>query len=357
MKAPSLFAAIAITAFCTVPAVAQSASPTSPALHFGGFIDGDYAWNTNSPEGHESFIPGTGTTAKRSKEFALNLAELEISRDAAPFGFKLSLVAGNGADVVHAGEPQGPDTYRHLYQASILYKANDRLTLEAGVFPSHIGMEGFFSKDNWNYTRSWLGEFSPYYQTGVKASYAFNQHWSGQLHVCNGWQIIGENNDGKSVGTQIAYSGDRLSASFNTFIGPELADDDSHLRKFGDLVVTYKATPKVSIGGAIDRGHQDFPGDVAADWKGVGFYMRYAVNDRAAVAVRAEQFDDPDNGISGTAQKLREATLTCEYRPADNFILKLEARHDRSTGAIFKKDDDELTRTESLVIFGAVVTF
>ncbi len=346
---------------CAVSARAQSTTPAAATFHFGGFVDGDFAWNANRPDSHDNFVPGTGTSAKRSNEFALNLAELELSRDAAPVGFKLSIVAGNGADVVHAGEPQGRDTVRHLYQASLIYKATDRLTLEGGVYPSHIGFEGFFSKDNWNYTRSWLGEFSPYYQTGVKASYAFNSHWSGQVHVLNGWQIIGENNDGKSFGTQIAYSSDKLSASFNTFVGPELANDDSSLRELGDLVVTYKATPKLSLGGSIDRGRQDYPGDVAADWTGVAGYARYAMNDRAALVVRVEQFDDPDsgisNGISGTAQKLREATVTYEVRPADSLILKLEARHDRSTAAVFKKDADAFNKRQTLVIFGAVVTF
>jgi hypothetical protein len=42
----------------------------------------------------------------------------------------------------------------------------------------------------WNYTPGWLGEFSPYYQTGIHASYRFNDHWSGELLVLKGWQLI-----------------------------------------------------------------------------------------------------------------------------------------------------------------------
>ena len=38
----------------------------------------------------------------------------------------MSLVAGNGADVVHA-EREG---FRPICQASVLYKPNDKLTLE-----------------------------------------------------------------------------------------------------------------------------------------------------------------------------------------------------------------------------------
>lgn len=345
----------------------QSADRPAPKwfdiVSIHGFIDSYYARNDNSPQSHENFIAGTGTTAKRANEFNINLAAIDIAADPKPVGFHLSLVAGNGADVVHAGEPQGSavgkDVYRYLYQASLSYEApiGKGVLIEAGVYPSHIGFEAFYSKDNWNYTRGWLADLSPFYQTGVKASYAFNSHWSGQLHVMNGWQIIGENNDGKSVGTQIAYNADRLSASFNTFAGPELANDNKHLRTFGDLVATWKTTPKLSLGISIDRGRQALPNDRAASWLGVAGYGHYAFDDHHAVAVRAERFRDPDNGISGIAQTLSEATLTYEHRPAGNLILKVEGRRDHSTTSVFARGADRTSPNQTVIVIGAVATF
>ena len=329
--------------------VAAKAEEPGEVVTIHGFVDGDYAWNGNHPSSHDNFEPGTGTTAKHANEFDLNLAAIDIVRDAKPAGFHLAFVAGSGADVVHAAEPEG---YRHIYQASILYKASDRLSFEAGIFPSHIGFEGFYSKDNWNYTRGWLGEFSPYYQTGIHATYRFNGRWSGELHVLNGWQLIKDNNDAKAIGAKIAYNNDRLSASFNTFDGPELPSDNSHWRHFGDLIATCKATKSLSIGGSLDRGRQELPGSKAANWLGIAVYGRYAVDPRRAFAVRFERFNDPDNGISGTAQKLTEATLTYEIRPVENLILKIEARRDHSTAAVFG-----VSRNESIVVAGAVATF
>jgi len=341
-------------------AVFQLLADDNHATAVHGFVDGYYAWNGNSPDNHENFVPGAGTTAKRANEFNLNLAAIDVVHTAGQVGFHFSAVAGNGADVVHSGEPRGsaigPDVYRHIYQASIFYKANDRLTLEAGIFPSHIGFEGFYSKDNWNYTRGWLGEFSPYYQTGIHATYQFSPHWSGEAHILNGWQIIGDNNDAKALGFKIAYTSDRLTTSLNTFDGPELPDDNSHWRHFGDLIATYKVTPSLSIGGSIDRGRQELPGDVAANWFGVAGYGRYAVDKQHALAVRLERFRDPDNGISGTPQTLDEATVTYEYRPVENLIMKLEGRHDRSTAAVFARGRDA-SRNETIAVIGAVVTF
>ncbi|HEV7487774.1 MAG TPA: outer membrane beta-barrel protein [Thermoanaerobaculia bacterium] len=335
-----------------VALAARAGEPAKPVtIH--GFVDGYYAWNGNSPASHDSFFPGAGSTGKRANEFNLNLAALEIVRDAAPLGFHLSLVAGNGADVIHAAESEG---LRHIYQASVIYKLNDKLTIEGGIFPSHIGFESFYSKDDWNYTRSWPGELSPFYQTGVHASYRFDSHWSGEVHVLNGWQIINDNNDAKAIGGKIAYTNDRLTTSFNTFDGPELQHDNSHWRHFGDLIASYKVTPKLSIAGSVDRGHQELPGDATANWLGIAAFGRYAFDGRHAVAARGSLFNDPDNAISGAAQKLTEETLTYEFHPVANLIMKIEGRHDHSTAAVFARKNG-FTNNQTIIVAGAVATF
>ncbi|MGZ5493879.1 MAG: outer membrane beta-barrel protein, partial [Thermoanaerobaculia bacterium] len=144
---------------------------------------------------------------------------------------------------------------------------------------------------------------------------------------------------------------------FNTFDGPELPNDDDHWRHFGNLIALYKATSKLSVGGSLDRGHQELPGGAAANWLGIAGYGRYAFDDRHALAVRADRFRDPDNGISGTAQKLTEGTLTYEFRPAPNLILKIEGRRDHSTASVFARKANDSTNNQTLVVIGAVATF
>jgi hypothetical protein len=350
--------------FATV-ATAQTPepAPAPPPIVFSGFVDVHFAWNDNRPANHENFFPGAGTTAKRGNEFAVNLAQVQWTRAVSaeqPVGFTLGVVAGEGTDIVHGGEPGGPGKFRNIYQASVAYRLKNGVVLEAGVYPSHIGFEGFYSKDNWNYTRSIMGEASPYYQTGIKASYAFNEHWSGRVDLLNGWQNINDSNDGKSIGTQIAYTSDALTASLNTFLGPELAGDDDSLRKFVDLVVLYKATPNLQLGGTVDFGAQELPNSDDAGWYGMGVLARYSIDDRHAMAIRAEHFSDPGDGIAGgitgAAQTVREATLTYEMRPHDNVILKLEGRYDKSDADVFFKNDTTTDR-QFLALAGVVVTF
>ena len=327
---------------------------------FSGLIDLNFAWNQNRPTNHQNFYPGAGTSAKRANEFSLNLAQVQWTRPVSaqqPVGFTVGLIAGEGADVVHGGEPEGVGKFRHVYQASVAYRLPGGIVLEGGIYPSHIGLEGFYSKDNWNYTRSIMGESSPYYQAGIKASCAFDAHWSGRVDLLNGWQLIDDNNDGKAIGSQIAYNSDALTASLNTFLGPELADDDDSLRKFVDVVVLYKVTPRLQLGGTADFGAQEIPNTDDVRWNGEALYLRYAVNGRNAIAARLERFSDPDNGITGTAQRLREATLTYELRPRDNVILKLEGRYDKSDADVFSKRDTTTVDHQLLALAGVVVTF
>jgi hypothetical protein len=186
------------------PQAAQAPEPAPENARFEvhGFVDAFFGYNGNKPADHANFFPGVGTAAKRDNELAINLAQVDFVLAPQPVGFKVSLGFGNATEVVHAAEVRGiatsPDVWRNVVQASAQWqtKAGRGLLLEAGVFPSHIGMELFQSWLNWNYTRSWLGELSPYYQTGLKLAHPLSDRWSAQLHLLNGWQMIGDNNRG-----------------------------------------------------------------------------------------------------------------------------------------------------------------
>lgn len=348
------------------PAPTPTPAPAPAGVQLHGLVDVYASWNPNRPFDHTNFEPGTGTTALKANELGLNLAALDVSLDPKPVGFHIVAVAGTGTDVVHAAELH-PNNVRYIYQASVSYNLNvgRGVLFEAGIQPSHIGYEVFFSKDNPNYTRGWMGEFSPYYSTGLKVATSFNDNWSGQLWLLNGWQNIEDNNSGKAFGTQIAYAKDALGFSVNTFFGPELPDDDSHWRSFVDVVGTWKISENVNIAASVDLGRQTRPQADAASWQGASVWLRYLLSSSSspsspssAIAFRAEYFHDPDNGISGFAQTLWEGTLTFEYRPHPQLILKLEARYDHSTADAFKgPSEGDPRHDQKLLVLGAVATF
>ena len=142
-------------------------------LKVEGGADAYYGYNFNRPADGSNFISGTGTTAKRDNEFTLNLASLGVSLEPAPVGFRVLLGIGTAMEVVHAGEPAGtatgPDVWRFLQQASPSFAPR----------PAHAGgrrlpephrLRVLPVPAQLDVHARWMGELSPYYQTGLKAT-------------------------------------------------------------------------------------------------------------------------------------------------------------------------------------------
>ncbi len=72
-------------------------------------------------------------------------------------------------------------------------------------------------------------------------------------------------------------------------------------------------------------------------WTGGAGYVRYAFNDKYAVATRYEYYDDHDGFTTGTAQHINGATGTLERKIAGSLITRLEYRRDMSNRPSFLK--------------------
>jgi hypothetical protein len=347
------------------PASAVTSSSSTVVLH--GYVDGFFAWNSNSPADHASFQPGTGTTAVRAGELAINQALLRATWEQGPVGAKLALVFGPGAAIVHGGEPVGPGVgpvvWQNLLGASVYGKLPEGTVLEGGIMPSHIGFETFPSVDNWNYTRSWMAEFSPYYQSGVSATHSLGE-FTGQAFVLTGWQLDSDVNHSQSLGTSVAWNHAGWHVALNGWAGPELPNDDRDWRWFGDFVASGAPLPWLEIALCADDGYQARMAPLAgARWAGVSGFARVAVGRYAHIAARLERFRDADGVITGVGESLTEGTLTLEARPVDALIIKLEGRADESSAAVFSTRNvgalgaPILTTAQRLVILSAAVVF
>jgi hypothetical protein len=355
--------------FCATTALPAQAVDLPGGIQLNGAVDVYVDVNFNGPPDHGNFLPGTGTTAKRANEFSVNLVSLELQKTPEPVGFHLWLVAGTGTEVEHESEIVGPGTgpqvWRYVQQASVSARipVGRGLEIEGGIYPSHIGFEGFASQTDWNYTRSWMADYSPYYQTGIKATYVFDDAWSAQIQVLNGWQRIGDNNNGKSLGTQIVWKAGASTLTFNTFLGPELTDDDHDWRYFVDFVWTLQIGLANQVALTLDLGLQQEPQAPADTWWGAAAYYRRQLSPRWAATVRAEVYRDPEGVMSGTPQTLVEGTLTVEFRPWQILLLKLEGRYDHSTAHVFGASPKlasglpSKVQDQVLIVLGAVAAF
>ncbi len=179
-----------------------AAPDTAIKVTFGGFVDGYYAYDFNRPP---SIDRSYTTQPARHNEFNINLAFVEAKVDGARVHGRLALQAGTSVQSNYAGEPtvgsvSGSALSRHIQEAFAGYKVADKLWIDGGIFFSHIGNETWISRDNWTYSRSFVADYTPYYETGVRAVLQATPKFTVTGVVVNGWQNISETNSDKAVG-------------------------------------------------------------------------------------------------------------------------------------------------------------
>lgn len=224
---PALLAGQAVPATPTAAAVPDE----NPKITFGGFVDGYYAFEFNRPA---TINRAYTTQPARHHEFNINLAFVEARLDAPTSRGRLALQTGTSVQSNYSGEPRngnisGPDLARLIQEAVVGVKIADNVWIDGGIFLSHIGMEGFISRDNPMYTRSLVADFSPYYESGVKLAWQAAPTVTALFTVVNGWQNISETNGAKSGGVRIDYAPLSSSTfSYFSYIGDEAADTARH---------------------------------------------------------------------------------------------------------------------------------
>jgi hypothetical protein len=278
------------------PALAQQ-SDTTPRVTFGAFVDGYFAYDFNRPDGHDRAFT---TQAQRHDEFAVNLAHVEAKYQSPRARARLALQAGTSVHANYAGEPDSIAGFQNLLpnlqEAYAGIAVTPTLWVDAGIFFSHIGSESWISADNPNYTRSLPAEFSPYYETGVRASWQAHPSLAVTAVVVNGWQNISENNHDKAGGIRLDWTASpAITISYSNFVGrePNASTGDHDVRFFNDVNARITPSERVLIIPTVDVGTQD--GDT---WYAASLVGRYAVTPTVALNGRVERYDDEDGVIA-----------------------------------------------------------
>jgi hypothetical protein len=344
---------------CCLPAcnlLAQADSTGSIA--FSGFADVYYAYDFNKPENHER--PGFLYNHKRHNEFNVNLALVKAAYQADRVRGNLALMAGTYAQYNLAAEQP---LLKNVYEANAGVKLTKNLWLDAGIFSSHIGMEGAISKDNLTLTRSLAAENSPYFESGVKLSYAASGKWAFTGLVVNGWQNIREpeGNSSKAIGTQVLFkANDQLLLTSCSFIGNEKPDSVRQRRYFHDLYLTWQAGPAWKLAAVFDFGMErklHEPG--YHTWYSPVLLAHYRLTRQLALAGRVEYYSDKNGVIISPATpngfKTSGYSLNLDYAPAGNVLMRVEGRLLDSRNAIFLRNsratDQSVAITSSLAFW------
>ncbi len=325
-----------------------------------GFFDVYYGYNFNTPDTRKAGPERTFDVNHNS--LSLNLAELSVVKIPTPDsrgGFRLDLDYGPTQDIVNASETSGPNVFRNIGQAYLSYQApvGKGLQIDVGKFVTPLGYEVIKTKDNWNYSRSLLFTLAiPFYHMGVRATYNVNDKIALAGFVVNGWNNTVATIDKKTVIGQATVKPISKLAVTETYIGGPQVPNTTEWRHVSDTVATYNLTSKLTLAGNYDYGRDNESG-ATVRWQGVAGYARLQANDWFALAPRWEYYNDEHGFTSGAAQKIKEFTITSEFRHKDGIIARLEYRHDYSDIPFFVKNTNRFSDRQNTFTVGLLYAF
>jgi len=195
--------------------------------HYGGFFDVGYLLDFNHPENRVFRSRGTTWHVDRPQ---INMAAFYVRKKATEdsrWGVELTAQGGKDAELFgfSATAPNigGYKFLRQLGPTNVSYLApiGKGLTIQGGIFASFIGYDSLYAKDNFNYTRPWGADFTPYFMLGVNVSYPFTKKLTGSFFVVNGYWHLAHANNVPSFGGQAAISAtSHLTVKQTVLVGP-----------------------------------------------------------------------------------------------------------------------------------------
>lgn len=334
---------------------ASDSSAAAPPVVVGGFVDAYYCYNFGDPPTRLNRLRNFDVT---HNQFVLSTAEVSMTKAASPVGFRVDLDFGPTNDLVQSN---ATGSVANVGQAYVTYVAplGRGITIDAGKFVTHMGMEVIKAKDDYNYSRSLLFALSiPYYHLGARASYAVSDALTLNGYLLNCYN--GAPTDGnKTFGLEGTLAATRtLTMIVNWIGGPAFPDSVSKkFRNVCELIAALQASDRLLV--AVDGvyGEDNLPSGTVL-WKGIAAYARYALGDPSTVTVRGEVYQDPQGFTSGTPQELKEVTLTYEFKGLANLVIRAEYRYDWSDAVVYDGIAGAITRrNQSTLAAGAIVTF
>jgi hypothetical protein len=314
-----------------------------------GYIDCYYAYNFTEPASKN--IP-FAYNHNRHNEFNVNNVVVGLKYSNRRLRSNLLLHAGTYVKTNYAAEPT---LLQFINEASVGVKLSKKIWLDAGIMPSHIGLETAISKDNWTLTRSLCAENSPYYETGAKLSFIANSKWSIAALVLNGWQNIEEKNSNKAVGTQVQFvPTKKWLINYSTFFGEgkNLPDSLQVLRHFHDVYFTWLISDKLAIASVFDFGYeQKSTTDKSfAGWYTPALLVRYKLTKQWNTCLRAEYFNDQSR-IIGINNEVTGFSLNLDYAPMENALIRIEGKTFPTRDVNGKLDDSSFKNSTASVSF------
>jgi hypothetical protein len=353
-------AVLALALVCTPGIVTAQQDAVGAGVAFGAFVDAYYAYDFGRPPDGDRVYT---TQPARSEEFNVNLAFIDAVLSGDRVRGRLALQAGTGVQSNYAAEPtrgsvSGPEVAQFIQEAVAGVRLRQGLWLDGGIFFSHIGQEGWISRDNPTYTRSLTADFTPYYQAGVKLSWQATPSLSARLDIVNGWQNISENNRSKAFGVRVEWlASPGLLLGYDNFVGNEQPDSlPAATRVFNEVFARYSPRDGTDLWVTANVGLEE-----GATWYSVTLVGRQHLSAAVAIAARVERYADPDQVIVLTdgpfGFEAWGASLGVDVAIAGRALWRSELRGMRTRDPLLPDGDGPPRETGGVVVSSLAITF
>jgi len=345
-------------------------------LEIGGHVTTSYIYNFNNPDTNAGTQPFNQFNVNHNT-FEFDGFKLELGKaasEAGSAGFQVDLLFGANNHILCNGAGGDADSNVCVQEAYVSYNMNGTL-LQMGKWETLLGAEVIDSAYNNHVQHGILFTWAiPLVHTGLLASGSLGEGVGWAAGVVNGFNNVTDTGDNKGVLGQLSFEDGPLFASIQAFIGSEglrrsvsseeipgvtplvIVGDNNNRVQIYDLVVNYDLGNGNSLWANVDYGHLEHEFDVvfplaedllannclfAADydedpqWWGVAGGGKFAINDKASIALRGEWFKD-DGGarlcqvVGGPFNDATyvSATATLAYELTENLTARVEFRHD-----------------------------
>jgi hypothetical protein len=315
-------------------------------IQYGGYLDTALMTDFNHPSNHQW---RDRSTTPKADEAVLDMALASIHKSAdpgSPLGFEFGVQTGKdsrdfGYSVTAPNLADG-DALRHFSRANVTYltPVGSGLPVQLGLFNSLIGEESLYAKDNFNYTRTWIADYSPYMMFGVNAIYPFSERTSAGIYLINGYFHLSHPNGEPKYGAVVSQRlGSEFTLKENVFYGPDQHETSIEFwRLFSDSILEWKRGALeswLSYDAGTERIAEE-AGQPRVFWMGGAWASRWAISKMWSWAIRPEFYWDRNGRLTGHEQLVRAFTTTWDCRiPSPKSLtttLRFEYRYDESTG-------------------------
>ena len=246
--------------------------------------------------------------------------------------------------VFHAGDiakATWDNPYNNIMEAHLGFKLFKGMWLDAGFFRTHFGTEYLLPVENITSAVSVGTYYEPYFESGFRIDYFPVKRLEIALYLLNSYGSFQENNDKKSLGTNIAWAiTDNLCLGYTNYIGDDtpMGETTPHLRIHENAYINYQYKKFKLVAGGDYCLQQNSDINDATKYgvmtSGLAT-VKYQWTNKFGIYGRAEFFNDPNALMSTrmvdysgktTGYKVTGFSLGAEFKPTPESYVRLEGR-------------------------------